>query len=227
MAFAMDPPWGTEWIGASASERADALVDLLGFVDALPQGRREDGSPSLAEKILAVHRALADVGIEHAVGGAIAFAYYGEPRMTIDIDLNIFTPTDRWPEVALALAPLGIDVAVDEQALARDKEVKVPWDRNPVHLFFSFDELHAAMPAAIRRVPFAGSTIPIVSPEHLVIRKVTLDRSKDWPDVEAILVAQTPLDLAEIKAWLQRLIGPADPRQAKLDIMVNDASSRS
>jgi hypothetical protein len=72
MSSAMDPPWGTEWIDASASDRAAALVDLLGFVDALPQGLREDGSPSLPEKVLAVDPALADAGIEHAIGGAIA-----------------------------------------------------------------------------------------------------------------------------------------------------------
>ena len=55
------------------------------------------------------------------------------------------------------------------------------------------------MPAAVRRVPFAGATIPIVSPEHLVIRKVMLDRPKDWLDIEAILAAETPLDLEEVR----------------------------
>jgi hypothetical protein len=45
------------------------------------------------------------------------------------------------------------------------------------------------MPAAVREVPFAEAMIPIVSPEHLIVRKAMLDRSKDWVDVEAILVA--------------------------------------
>lgn len=213
----MDPPWGTEWIGRSMSERGAALVELLELVDALPQGLREDGSPPLSGKVLAVDRALAEAGIAHAIGGAIAFAYYGEPRATLDIDVNVFAPTDRWPETAAALAPLGIDVAVDEGELHRDREAKPMWDRNPVHLFFSFDELHAAMPAAVRRVPFADGTIPIVSPEHLMIRKAMLDRSKDWPDVEAILVAQTPLDLDAVRSWLRYLAGPDDPRLARLD----------
>jgi hypothetical protein len=205
MAFPMDPPWGTEWIDATASERAAALVDLLDFADALPRGLREDGAPSLADKVLAVDRVLADAGLEHAIGGAIAFAYYGEPRMTRDIDVNVFVPTEQWREVARCLTPLGVDTEVDEQELPRDQEVKVMWDRNPVHLFFSHDELHAAMPAAVREVPFANATIPIVSPEHLIIRKATLGRPKDWLDIEAILTAETPLDLTEIKAWLGRL----------------------
>ena len=72
------------------------------------------------------------------------------------------------------------------------------------------------MPKAIRRVPFAGTEIPIVAPEHLVIRKAMLDRTKDWLDIEAILHASGPLDLAEIESWLRRLAGDGDHRVTKL-----------
>jgi hypothetical protein len=217
MAFPIDPPWGTEWIGASAAERGAALVDLLGLADALPQGRRMEGSPSLAEKVQAVDRELGDAGIPHAIGGALAFAYYGEPRTTLDIDVNVFVSADRWPEVADAVASLVVDFDVDERELAQQKEARLVWDRNPVHLFFSYDELHAAMPSAVRRVPFAGGTMPIVSPEHLVIRKAMLDRPKDWLDIEAILVAETPFDREEVRAWLERLAGRLDPRLERFD----------
>ncbi len=70
--------------------------------------------------------------------------------------------------------------------------------------------------AAVREVPSSGATIPIVSPEHLIVRKAMLDRPKDWLDIEAILTATAPLDLEEIEAWLQRLAAPDDPRLAKL-----------
>ncbi len=116
-----------------------------------------------------------------------------------------------------AVASLVIDFDVDERELAHQKEARLLWDRNPIHLFFSDDELHEAMPQAVRRIPFAGSTIPIVSPEHLVIRKAMLDRPKDWLDIEAILTAETPLDLDEVRTWIERLSGRDDPRLAKLD----------
>jgi hypothetical protein len=137
-------------------------------------------------KVLAVSRLLAASGIPHAIGGAIALGHYAEPRAIRDIDVNVFVGPKRRPEVEAALAGLGDDDP-------------------PVHLFFDEDELHEAMPAAVREIPFAGGTIPIVSPEHLVIRKVTLDRPKDRPDIEAILGAPTPLDLDEVRAWLRRL----------------------
>ncbi len=157
--------------------------------------------PSPEERVLAVDRALAVAGIPHAIGGAIALGHYAEPRPIRDIDVNAFVAPERRPEVEAALA--GIDA-----------------DGPPVHLFFSDDALHEAMPAAVREVPFAGTTIPIVSPEHLVIRKAMLDRPKDWLDIEAILAAETPLDLDVIRSWLERLAGRDDPRLEKLDAIV-------
>ena len=67
-----------------------------------------------------------------------------------------------------------------------------------------------------RRVPFAETTIPILAPEHLAVCKAMFDRTKDWLDIEQILVATDPLDLAEIEAWLERMVGDGDPRMEKL-----------
>jgi len=144
-------------------------------------------------RVLAVDQALKTAGIQHAIGGAIALGHYAEPRPIRDIDVNVFVGPERRAEVEAALADLDDDGP-------------------PVHLFFAEDALHEAMPAAVRDVPFAGSTIPIVSPEHLVVRKALLDRPKDRLDIEAILAAGTPLDVEEIREWLLRLrpseIGP-------------------
>jgi hypothetical protein len=179
--------------------------------------QRPDSAPSLPEKVIAIHQQLDAVRVPHAIGGALALAYYAEPRATIDVDINVFVPTERWPEVRDALEPLGIDVGVDESALSRDGEVRLWWDRNPVDLFFSYDEFHDEMRRGARRVPFGEETLPILSPEHLAICKAIFDRSKDWLDIEQILVATHPLDLPEVESWLQRMVGKADPRIGKLE----------
>lgn len=152
-----------------------------------------DGT-ELERKVLAVHRRLREAGMPHAIGGAVALGIYAEPRPTKDIDVNVFVPAEREPSVRAALA--GVD----------------PAGEHPVHLFFSEDELHEAMPAAVREVPFAGETIPLVAPEHLVVRKALIGREKDWADIEAILAAVDPFDLAEVESWLQRLGGTSGPR---------------
>jgi hypothetical protein len=173
-------------------------------------------SPSLPNKVMAIHRALAGAKVPHAIGGALALAYYAEPRTTIDVDVNVFVPTERWPDVRDALAPLGIDVNADEEELKRDGQIRIWWDRNPVDLFFSYDPFHDEMRRSARRVPFADGTIPILSPEHLAVCKAMFDRPKDWLDIEQIFVATDPLDLQEIESWLERLVGEHDPRMKKL-----------
>jgi hypothetical protein len=165
------------------------------------------------EKVLAVHRALAEAGLPHAIGGAIALSIYGTPRDTTDIDVNVFVPPERRPEVRAALDPLALD-------------------GNPVHVFYSHDPLHEEMARQAREVPYAGATIPLVAPEHLLTRKLLLDRPKDWPDIEALLRANPDLDLAEIKSWVHRLVGDEDQRVTKLQELADslehrDGSSRS
>jgi hypothetical protein len=172
---------------------------------------------SLPEKVVAIHEALDAAKVPHAIGGALALAYYAEPRATADVDVNVFVSTDDWPKVRDALEPLGVDVTVDLPTLERDGQVRLRWDRNPVDLFFSYDRFHETMRRETRRVPFAETTLPILAPEHLAICKAMFDRPKDWLDIEQILVATDPIDLNEIDSWLEQMVGDSDPRIAKLE----------
>jgi hypothetical protein len=175
------------------------------------------GEPPLPDKVIAIHEALHTARIPHAIGGALALAYYAEPRATIDIDLNVFVPSKRWQEVIDALDPLGVDTgSLDPTALQRDGQCRLWWGDNPVDLFFAYDEIHDAMRKEARRVPFAGTTLPILAPEHLAVCKAMFDRPKDWLDIEQMLVATDDLDIAEIEGWLKRMVGGRDPRLQRL-----------
>lgn len=130
--------------------------------------------------VAAVHRRLKEAGIPHAFGGAFALAYYGAPRPTSDIDVNVFLP-------------------------AQESELRLDWGGIPLHLFFSCDPLHEEMERDVREVRLGdGTIVPLVAPEHLVIRKTLLGRPKDHQDIERIL-ASTPVDLEEVDAWVVRL----------------------
>ncbi len=167
---------------------------------------------TLAERILALEDALA--GVPRAFGGALALAYYAEPRTTVDIDLNVFLPPARYDEIAGKLEKLGADARRPEvvAAIARDGQARVMWDATPVDLFFAYDPFHRAAEAARRTVPFADRTIPVLSPEHLIVCKVVYDRPKDWVDVESVLDAGTTVDAAEVLRWVGRIAGDDDPR---------------
>lgn len=205
-----------EWIGVAADEREKVIRELLTLVDALrPLPPRKI---SLVDKVSVVHRRLAESEIPHAMGGAIAAGYYGVPPSTLDIDVNVFLPTDCWPTIRGALSGLGLgpEIGANRREIGKAEDLRIEWDPNSLHLFFSCDPLHDQMRSHVRYVPFNGDTVPIVAPEHLVIRKALLDRTKDWLDIEQILVATDPLDLGEVEDWLERMVGADNPRMKKL-----------
>jgi len=169
--------------------------------------------PSLPEKLLAIDDRLTDARLDHAFGGALALAYYAEPRATIDIDVNVFAPASEHDAVLAALAPLGVEAGdATPEAAQCDGQCRWWWGRNPIDVFFAYDELHEAMREAINLVPFGDERIPILSPEHLLVCKVVYDRPKDWIDIEQVLAAEAELDPAEVQAWLDRLLAADDPR---------------
>lgn len=170
----------------------------------------------LAKKVTLIHEALQAAGVPHAIGGALALAYYGEPRVTIDVDINAFVPVERFGDLAIALFPLGVDVEVDSEQLARDGQVRLWWGRNPVDIFFAYDPFHDAMNDRKRRVVFGEGTIPILAPEHLIVCKAAFDRPKDWVDIEQMLVGVGELDRVELDLWLDRVLGAESERAMRV-----------
>ena len=100
---------------------------------------------TLADKVVGLHRVLARSKVAHAFGGALALAYYAEPRATVDIDLNLFVGGERYAAVARPLGRLGAAMTDKAaQVAARDGQVRVFWERTPLDLFFAYDAFHAA-----------------------------------------------------------------------------------
>lgn len=163
-----------------------------------------------------MHRELAAGKVPHAFGGALALAYYAEPRATIDIDLNVFLAATDYGRLLAILRPLGVSDGPDASVVERDGQCRLWWGRTPIDLFFAYDALHEAMRRAIRTEPFANATIPILGPEHLVVCKAIFNRPKDWLDIEQVAVTVEDLDTAEILSWLGRILGGDDPRNQRV-----------
>jgi hypothetical protein len=175
--------------------------------------------PSLAEKVVAVDRTLDRV--PHAFGGALALAYWAEPRATIDIDLNVFVSADRADEVLDPLGVLGVDVGGGLSTIERDGQVRVWWDTTPIYLFFAYDRFHAAADAAALEVTVADGVIRVLSADHLAVCKAVFDRPKDWVDVESMLTLGTALDTAEVLRWVGRIAGDDDPRYERIAALLS------
>lgn len=173
--------------------------------------------PSLPEKIVAIHDRLEQSGIAHAFGGALALAYYAEPRATDDIDINVFLTPAASADLVEALAPLGIEDDPDPLLVERDGQCRLWWGRTPIDVFFAYDAIHEAMRRDARVSPFGQDRLPILSPEHLLVCKIIFDRPKDWLDLEQVLVCVEDLDTEEIKTWLERILGANEPRVQRFE----------
>jgi hypothetical protein len=171
---------------------------------------------TLAQRVMAIHTALAD--IPHAFGGALALAYYAEPRATIDIDLNLFVPVERFADVSQPLRRLG--VASDDPSVAalirRDGQARVMWDWTPIDLFFAYDPFHEAAAAGRQIVPFGAESISILAPEHLMVCKIVFNRPRDWVDIDSMLTGDADIDASEVVRWVGRLAGDEDPRYNRI-----------
>jgi len=172
----------------------------------------------------AVARQLADAleaeGVPYAIGGAIAYGYFGAARGTKDVDVNLFVrPDDARPALA-ALVAAGVRLDT-ETAIERGRERGDAigyFGLMRVDLFFNSIELHDEAAKRTRTVSLMGRPIRVLSPEDTVILKAFFNRGKDWVDIERLVARQgAALDRAEIRRWIVEGVGDADPRVERWD----------
>lgn len=160
----------------------------------------------------AVTDALAEAGVEYVFIGALAAIEWGRPRATTDIDLVVSVEPSRWPALHQALSAHGLTAAAgigpaDPADLLPD--IAVYWsDGTPavrVVVFIAKTGFERAVFETARRRNVAGRSVPIASPEAVLIYKLLASRPKDLIDVQAVFeartLAATPLDWAFLEHW--------------------------
>lgn len=185
---------------------------------------------SLVDFVVEIHEELDRSGLLHAFGGALALAYVADPRGTIDVDVNVFSPFDDAPAVLEVLARLGLrpEQPSDSWMPMAGIRLRRTADPYPVDLFLSLDGSYAEI--AQRRVvqPFgpARLALPFLSAEDLALFKLSFSRDKDWVDLRAIARARPDLDIAYVERQVLHLRGPTmHPRVVRLRRLLREAST--
>jgi hypothetical protein len=154
--------------------------------------------------------------IARSYGGAIAYNYYGPPRLTRDIDVLVLLPRTAIPALVDALAadgcrrdptgPLELPAFLaDLDAKARFTSVLCFGVR--VELFAAWHPFHRRVLERSPTRDLRGRAIAIHAPEDLIVIKKVFDRPKDVQDIKAILIAQRGrLDLERIRAGARDLL---------------------
>ena len=173
---------------------------------------------------LAVHEHFERLGRDHAFGGALALAYYADPRGTVDVDVNVFVGFDAAPQVVDELGAIGFLPTQSQADWLPIAGVALVRGRDPTRLdvFFSIDERYDEVARRARRFPFGtrGARLPFLSAEDLAMFKLSFGRDKDWVDVRRLVESHPELDIDYVERQLIGIRGPTMyPRVARLRAM--------
>ncbi len=172
---------------------------------------------NLAPKIVSLHEMLDSAGVPHQFGGAIALAWYRNPRATTDIDVNLTLPPGAAEPILEMMSRLGVTVAPEDRAaIASDGQARLDWEGTYLDVFFATLDLHLEMAGRARVVRFGAVDIPILAPEDLVVCKAIFGRPKDWLDIEEMLRWGTEVDGARTLSWVGEILGPDSEQYTRL-----------
>ena len=156
------------------------------------------------------------LGLPYMVTGSTASMIYGEPRLTLDLDLVVELEIEgaaeflaAFPESEFYRPPLE----VARLECSRDSRGHF----NLIHhetgmkadiYLAARDELHRWGLAHRRRIPFGPGQLSLAPPEYVILRKLEFFREggseKHLRDVRAMLAAGVALDRAFLDAELHR-----------------------
>lgn len=156
-------------------------------------------------------------GFRYVIGGSVAAIFYGEPRMTDDVDLVVFlndADIRRLPEVF----PRAEFYVPPEEVIFAEVARSQRGHFNIIHMNTSFkadvyptgrDELNAWAFRNKRPVEYEGETLVLAPPEYVIVRKLEYFREggsdKHLRDIRGMLnVSGEQIDRSALDEWIMR-----------------------
>ncbi len=183
------------------------------------------GVAEIPSLIAALSRDLTAAGIEHVITGASAMTVHGYVRATRDIDVLVAAPSVRLPEVFAIVRRYGFSGEdrdlIQELRTRSFAELRSPGASVDI-LVPELPYHHTLVGRAVTR-SVSGQLVPFVSVEDLIVLKMLWHRTKDVPDVHALVAAAAgTLDREYVVRTLDALLPESDARHAEM-VRVLDA----
>lgn len=160
----------------------------------------------LVEALRALTDWLNAIAAPAIVIGGVAASLLGRPRFTQDVDALAVLPEAAWPQ-ALTRAPAFDLVVRVENPLDLARKARVLLLRHvPTHI--DVDVVLGALPFEAEavehgvEVQLEGIAIRLPRVEDLLIMKAIAHRPRDLDDIEALLAANTAVDLGRVRGWV-------------------------
>ena len=170
------------------------------------------------ELFLLFVRPLNLLGIRYIIGGSVAAIFYGEPRLTHDVDFVVFL-NDRDAQRLADAFPTSDFYFPPIEAVFAEARREPNGHFNIIHTATGFkadmylsgrDELNAWGFRMRRQIQFENETVILAPPEYVIVRKLEYYREggseKHLRDIRSILtISEARLDLPALKEWVGRL----------------------
>jgi hypothetical protein len=140
-----------------------------------------------------VEQACRAKGFSFCFIGGLAVQRWGEPRMTVDVDLTLITGFGGEEPFVDALLPVFRGRLPDTRTFALDNRTLLLFATNGTPIDVSLGAMPFEERAVVRSSPFDvgdGVFLTTCSAEDLVVHKSFAAREKDWLDVRGIIVRQ-------------------------------------
>jgi hypothetical protein len=160
--------------------------------------------------------------IPSVVIGGIAASFLGRPRVTRDIDALILLDGSRLEELVTSaklhgFAPRLSDAVAFAKAnrvlLLRHESSGIDIDIALGALPFEEEVLQRVRPVSLGEV-----SIPLPSPEDLIIMKAVAHRQRDMADIEGIVAAHPEIDVTRVRQWLTQFAELLDMPEILADV---------
>jgi predicted nucleotidyltransferase len=160
------------------------------------------------ELIEKVARNLESHKVPYMLIGGQAVLFYGEPRLTKDIDITLGLDTSSVQTVLSIVSELGLEVLVGDPVDFVVRTMVLPTFDPVTNLRIDFVfsnssyEKEALKRAKIAK--FGETSVKIASLEDLIIHKVIAQRPRDIEDIKGVMLKNKEFDRRYILRWFKR-----------------------
>lgn len=153
-------------------------------------------------------------GVQYMIIGGIGNLVWGEPRLTVDIDITVqvsyVKERDFIKEVGSRFRIL-VDNPEDFVKKTRVLPVELSENVKGDFIFAGLDYEKKAIERAVEVEVSKNNRVRVCTAEDLIIHKALSEREKDWQDIEGILLRRgNLLDKKYILNWLSQFVSALD-----------------
>ena len=170
--------------------------------------------------------------LRRSYGGALAYNFFGPPRLTQDVDVLLLVPAVKIPALVETMSDAGFQLGdVQPQPMQLTTiatSLRTPpgltvtqWRGVRVELFTPWHPFHTRVLDRSPERMFGSRRIRVHAAEDLIVFKKIFNRPKDLTDIRAMLMAQKGrLNLQQIRTEAESFL--LEPSQRELEDLLTE-----